>query len=293
MAKPFLKWAGGKRQLINEIQQRLPLRLQEEKFTFVEPFVGSGAVLFWVLQNFPLLEKAVINDVNEDLCNCYEIIKADVENLMLILEKWQEDYHQLLGNDEKAKAYFYEKRRQFNARDSDKITQAALFIFLNKTCFNGLFRVNRKNEFNVPIGRYKNPIICDRDNLMNVSGLLQRVTILNGDYTETLEYTDGKAFFYLDPPYKPLSNTSNFNSYANANFDDAEQERLKEFCDLLDKKGHDWMLSNSDMKNIEPENDFFDKLYDGYTIKRVKANRRINADPIKRGSLTELLISNF
>ncbi|WP_341226086.1 DNA adenine methylase [uncultured Arcticibacterium sp.] len=293
MAKPFLKWAGGKSQLIDEIEHRLPERLIESSFVFVEPFVGSGAVLFWVLQRFPNLKKAVINDVNKDLCNCYEVIKSDVESLILILTKWQEEYYAILKDEVACKKYFYSKRTLLNMNTSEKVIQAALFIFLNKTCFNGLYRVNRKNEFNVPIGRYKKPRICDEKNLRAVSKLLKKVVILNSDYTDTLKHAGKFAFYYLDPPYKPLSKTSSFNSYANVIFDDVEQTRLKKFCDLLDKKGHLWLQSNSDPKNTEPDNNFFDFLYKAYSIQRVKANRRINADPIKRGDLTELLISNF
>lgn len=293
MAKPFLKWAGGKSQLIDQIELRLPKMVGEQPFVFIEPFVGSGAVLFWILQRFSKVEKVVINDVNKDLCNCYKVIKTDVESLISILEEWQEEYHAIIANDEVSKKYYYDKRALFNLGTSEKVMQAALFIFLNKTCFNGLYRVNKKNEFNVPIGRYKNPLVCDKKNLRAVSGLLQKVLILNGDYNDTLDHAGDSTIYYLDPPYKPLNRTSSFNAYANVIFDDAEQIRLKEFCDLLDKKGHLWLQSNSDPKNIEPSNDFFDRLYKDYTIERVKANRRINADPIKRGTLTELLISNF
>jgi len=264
-AKPFLKWAGGKTQLIDQIKEQLPNNIQTENFTFIEPFVGSGAVLFWMLEQFPNLERAIINDINTDLTNCYDTIKNDVENLIITLAEWQNEYYNIADNQEQKKEYYYDKRTLFNTRNSDQTTQSALFIFLNRTCFNGLFRVNRKNEFNVPIGSYKKPLICNPENLLAVSEILQRVEILNGDYSETLQHTRENTFFYFDPPYKPLSETSSFNSYAKDEFNDAEQIRLKEFCDTLNEQNHQWILSNSDVKGKDPNNNFFDDL--GITLK--------------------------
>jgi DNA adenine methylase len=291
-AKPFLKWAGGKTQLIEQIKEQLPSVVNKSNFTFVEPFAGSGAVLFWMLENFPNLKKAVINDINTDLTNSYLTIKNDVNSLIAILEKWEKEYHALAINKELKKEYYYKKRTLFNTRSSTQTTQSALFIFLNRTCFNGLYRVNRNNEFNVPIGSYKTPQICNHENLLAVSKVLQRVEILNGDYTETLPYATKNTFFYFDPPYKPLSETSNFNSYAKGEFDDNEQVRLKDFCDMLNKKNHQWILSNSDVKVSDLNNNFFDDLYSSFNILRVNASRRINSNASKRGQLTELLISN-
>ncbi|MCK4663647.1 MAG: DNA adenine methylase [Bacteroidales bacterium] len=292
IAKPFLKWAGGKTQLIEQIKEKIPNNLYNEPFTYIEPFVGSGAVLFWVLEQFPNLERAIINDINDDLTNCYITIKKDVENLITILTKWENEYHLISENEENKKKYYYDKRNQFNKRTSQQTTQSALFIFLNRTCFNGLFRVNRKNEFNVPIGSYKKPQICNTRNLRAVSFILQRVEILNGDYSETLSYANGNTFYYFDPPYKALNETSSFNSYAKDEFDDAEQIRLKEFCDTLNILNHQWILSNSDVKGKDPNNNFFDDLYSNFNIYRVNARRNINANPKKRGKLTELLIKN-
>ena len=291
-AKPFLKWAGGKTQLIDQIKERLPSAVTKSNFTFIEPFAGSGAVLFWMLENFPNLKKTVINDVNTDLTNSYLTIKNDVNSLITILEKWEQEYHVLATNEELKKEYYYKKRTLFNTRSSTQTTQSALFIFLNRTCFNGLYRVNRKNEFNVPIGSYKTPQICNHENLLAVSKVLQRVKILNGDYAETLSHATKNTFFYFDPPYKPLSETSNFNSYAKGEFNDEEQIRLKEFCDALDKKNHQWILSNSDVKGTDSNNNFFDDLYSSFNILRVNASRRINSKASKRGQLTELLITN-
>ncbi len=290
-AKPFLKWAGGKTQLLNDIENKFPYK-KEDKFTYIEPFVGSGAVLFWVLNNFPNLEKAVINDINEDLTNVYKTIKDNVNNLIGILEKLQQEYYEVSTNEEYKKEYYYSKRILFNTRKSEQVMQSALFVFLNRTCFNGLYRVNRKNEYNVPIGSYKKPMICDKENLLKVSKLLKKVEILSGDFEKTANYANKNTVFYFDPPYKPLSETSSFNSYAKDSFNDNEQVRLKEFCDKLDSENHKWLLSNSDVKGKNPNDNFFDDLFKKYQINRIIAKRSINANPSKRGQLTELLILN-
>ncbi|GAB7258292.1 DNA adenine methylase [Polaribacter sp. OB-PA-B3] len=294
IAKPFLKWAGGKTQLIEEIKNNLPLNITNDTFTFIEPFVGGGAVFFWMMENFPNIQNAVINDINTDLTDCYITIQQNVEELIEVLDTFQTEYHDIFQNIEKSKEYYYTKRDLFNSRESDRLVQSALFVFLNKTCFNGLYRVNSKNKFNVPIGRSKSlPKICDQENLLLVSEVLQRTTILNGDYAETLRFVDNNAFFYFDPPYKPLSETSSFNSYAKDVFDDAQQIRLKEFCNTIDNLGYQWMLSNSDMKNVNPEDNFFDDLYQDFNIFRVYAKRTINSKAKKRGNITELLITNL
>lgn len=290
--KPFIKWAGGKAQLLNEIDNAIPYHIKQDRFIYIEPFVGGGAVLFWILQKYPNVEKAVINDINTDLINSYHTIKEDVDELILILKEWEKEYHSLKDKPEEKKEYYYSKRKRFNARTSNKTTQTALFIFLNRTCFNGLYRVNRKNEFNVPIGSYKTPMICDEDNLRAVNQILQKVTILNDDFENTLEYAEGNTLFYFDPPYKPLNSTSSFTSYVKDEFDDREQIRLAKFCRKIDLMGYQWILSNSDVKAKNPNNSFFDELYRGFHIKRVMARRNINSNPNKRGELTELLIVN-
>lgn len=292
-AKPFLKWAGGKTQLITDIEKALPKEFITQKFTYVEPFVGSGAVLFWILNNFPNVEKAVINDINADLTNTYKVIASKSKNLISVLEQLQGEFHALELLDDKKKEYFYAKRELFNTRETDKVTQAALFIFLNRTCFNGLFRVNKNNGFNVPMGSYKKPTICDKENLLAVSEVLQRVEILTGDYQKTLKHAEKPALFYFDPPYKPLSNTSSFNSYAKDEFGDHEQIRLRDFCKTLDTIDHKWILSNSDVKGKDINDNFFDDLYNEFNINRVFATRMINANAEKRGKLTELLITNY
>ena len=292
IAKPFVKWAGGKTQLLNEIDNAIPDNFKQERFKYIEPFVGGGAVLFWILQKYPNIERAIINDINKDLTNSYQTIKENVEGLIMILQEWEKEYHTLKDKPETKKEYYYSKRKLFNSRISDKTTQTALFIFLNRTCFNGLYRVNRKNEFNVPIGSYKTPMICDENNLRAVNQILQKVTILNADFEETLRYAEQETLFYFDPPYKPLSNTSSFNSYAKEEFDDNEQKRLAKFCEKVDLLGYQWILSNSDVKGKNPDDRFFDDLYGDFNIRRVWARRNINSNPDKRGELTELLITN-
>lgn len=292
-AKPFLKWAGGKRQLIPAIEASLPRDIAEvENLTYIEPFVGSGAVMFWFLKRFKNVEKAIINDVNGDLVKAYNIIKTEPHNLIEHLNHIQETYQSILT--EADKKYFYlEKRDQFNARDVNNLDNTTLLIFLNRTCFNGLYRVNSKNKFNVPFGRYHNPKICDPETILADSEILQKVTVLNADYSKITEYVDKNSFVYFDPPYKPISKTSTFNSYSADVFDDYQQKRLQEFCKTLDKLNAKWLMSNSDMKNFDADDNFFDDLYSDYNIKRVKAKRSINSNSKKRGEINEILIANY
>lgn len=292
IVKPFVKWAGGKAQLLSKIEDAIPEYIKQTQFTYIEPFIGGGTVLFWILQKYPNIEHTIINDINTDLTNSYYTIKTNVEELIWVLKDWEKEYHFLKDKPEEKKEYYYSKRDQFNSRKSDKIIQSALFIFLNRTCFNGLYRVNRKNKINVPIGSYKTPMICDEDNLRTVNHVLQKVTILNGDFEETLKYAEKDTLFYFDPPYKPLSDTSSFNSYAKGEFDDNEQIRLGKFCKKIDVLGYQWILSNSDVKGKNPDDDFFDELYSNFNTTRVLARKNINSNPNKRGELTELLITN-
>ena len=238
------------------------------------------------------MKKAVINDINKELIDTYRTIAKNPEQLITILEHLQREYHALEDQQEAKKAYYYEKRALFNSRSEEKVMQSALFIFLNRTCFNGLYRVNSKNDFNVPIGSYKCPMISDKKNILAVSRALQKVEIICGDFEQTIHYTKDKTLFYFDPPYKPLSETSNFKAYAKDSFDDNEQIRLRDFCHKLNNLNHYWILSNSDVKGKDENNHFFDDLYANFAIKRVLAKRNINANPEKRGVLNELLITN-
>lgn len=291
-AKPFLKWAGGKSQIIHEIQKLLPKNFAISEYTYIEPFVGSGAMLFWLLNNFQNINRAVINDINPDLINVYRVIASNPDKLLTVLHNMQKQYQAVEHCAEKKKAFYYNKRESFNLRNTDKITHAALFIFLNRTCYNGLYRVNKNNAFNVPIGSYKNPVICNSENIWAVHKALQGVEILCGDFETTLNFAGNNTLFYFDPPYKPLNSTSNFNSYSCNAFTDAEQIRLNNFCSKISRLGHYWILSNSDVKNSHNNNNFFDNLYSNYSIKRIAAKRNINVNPDKRGELSELLIFN-
>lgn len=291
-AKPFLKWAGGKTQLLRAIKAALPKDLHTKPFTYVEPFVGSGAVLFSLLKSFPNISNAIINDVNKDLTDTYLTIKQHPDALIAELKKLEKAF-QRLDTAVKQKELFLHNRTLFNARKNSLTAQSALMIFLNRTCFNGLYRVNAKNSFNVPFGKYANPKICDEENIYQVSEALQNVTILNGDYAAALTSVSKDSFVYFDPPYKPLSQTASFNAYAKDGFDDGEQQRLKNICDDLTAKGISWLLSNSDPQNTDPQNRFFEELYSGYYMSRVRAKRMINANATKRGEIYELLIHNY
>lgn len=291
IAKPFLKWAGGKTQLLGEIRKYFEHGNKEHN-SYVEPFVGSGAVLFWLLQEYPQIKFAAINDVNSELMACYEVIRDNSKELIKILAELENDYNSDPVDEDKRKEIYYRSRLKFNEKNSSKVEQVALFIFLNRTCFNGLYRVNKSGKFNVPQGRYLKPRIYDSENLLHISVLLDRVEILSGDFAETIKYAGSNAFFYLDPPYKPVSATSNFTSYANQSFNDSEQIRLKTFCDDLAKTGARWLLSNSDSK-VDNNAGYFDGLYTGRRIKRISARRNINSKATNRGKIKELLISNF
>lgn len=291
-SKPFLKWAGGKGQLLKEIAKYYPFA--NSNFTkYAEPMVGGGAVLFDVLNKYDL-EDVYISDSNFELMNAYSVVRDNVDELVKLLETMQTEFVPL--DDEKRKEYYYAKRERFNLLKLKKdasIELAALMIFLNKTCFNGLYRVNKKGQFNVPMGSYKNPLICDERNLKEVSKKLQKVTIVCGDYTESKNFIDEHTFVYIDPPYRPLNDTAGFTAYTETAFGDAQQIELANFINEIDKKGAKIVLSNSDPKNEKEDDTFFDDLYSDYTIARVNAVRMINSDSKNRGKIKELLISNF
>ncbi len=292
-AKPFVKWAGGKGQILEQLDSLLPSDFaQRDDITYVEPFVGGGAMLFYVLAKYPNIKAAVINDANVELVEAYEIIKTRPDDLTARLFDLQAQFQQC-ANEESRREMYLRAREKFNARNGDSLEISALFIFLNKTCFNGLYRVNSKGEFNVPFGKAKKPLICDVDNIKALSKVLQRVTILKGDFEDVLKAVNGKAFFYFDPPYRPLSQSATFTAYAKGGFDDCEQRRLAQFCRRLDIAGHQWLLSNSDPHNTNPRDNFFEELYEGFDIRRVSATRAINAKGDGRGRITELAIKNY
>lgn len=292
-AKPFVKWVGGKGQLISQLVDLLPSDFaQWQDVTYIEPFVGSGAFFFHMLRHYGNITRAVINDVNPDLIKCYSVVKEQPDKLIQALEEIQAEYY-ALPDEPKRQQFFLGKRAEFNTKNLSPLDNSKLFIFLNRTCFNGLYRVNKKGLFNVPFGKYVRPTICDKETIMADSRLLQRVEILNGDYSATLDKAKGKTLFYFDPPYRPLSSTSSFNDYTKDSFNDDEQRRLKEFCDRIHTAGHFFMLSNSDCLAKNGKDRFFDDLYAAYIIERVWASRSVNANPAKRGKLTEILVRNF
>ncbi len=290
-AKPFVKWAGGKGQLIGEISKFYPKDLGNSIIKYVEPFIGGGAVLFDILSKYDLKE-VHINDVNKDLINLYRTIKSDVQSLIELLTEYQNAY--IPASADERKHLYSQKRELFNAihlqNNEILLEKAALFIFLNKTCFNGLYRVNKKGLYNVPMGAYKNPCICDTENLLNVSRLLQKVEIHCGNYFELESTVDKNTFVYIDPPYRPLNATSSFTSYTEYCFDDKAQIQLAKFAETLQKKQASILLSNSDPKNSDENDNFFEEIYSSFTIHRVYATRMINSKSDARGKITELLI---
>ena len=296
-ARPFLKWAGGKGQLLSQLEANLPDELYHNEFIYFEPFVGGGAMLFFMLQNFMNIKRVIINDINANLTGAYKAIKEEPEGLVYRLKHIEQQYRKF-SDYEKQRNYYLEMRRRFNEERLNAIDKTAILIFLNRTCFNGLYRENAKGFFNVPFGRYINPTICNEEVIYADSELLNRynVEILNGDFKETAKYIEAfdLNFFYFDPPYRPLSATSSFNSYVKEDFNDDSQRDLADFCRLLSTKSNvRWMLSNSDCSSKNPEDTFFEDIYSGFDIQRVYASRMVNANANKRGKLTELLIRNY
>lgn len=295
-AKPFLKWAGGKGQLLSQLNELLPAGVYDREFTYIEPFVGGGAMLFHMLQKFPNIRRVVVNDINPYLVTAYRIIKDNPDELIKRLSILEHQYFSLEDEDAK-KAFFLESRVIFNEKTLDDIDRVKYLLFLNRTCFNGLYRVNAKGKFNVPFGRNLHPTICNSDTIKADSAALNRVDIiiLNGDFERTIDHIgNGYNFFYFDPPYRPLNATSSFNSYAKEEFNDDEQIRLRDFCTMLNEhRNIEWMLSNSDCSAKNPEDTFFEDIYANFNINRVYASRAINANPTKRGKLSELLICNY
>ena len=292
--KPFIKWVGGKGQLLSEINKLYPVELGKNINKYAEIFLGGGAVLFDILSKYKL-DEVYISDKNLELINTYKSIRDNVDILIKSLKEMEEQYIPL--NNEDRKIYYYEKREEYNSlkinSEVNNIEKAILFIFLNKTCFNGLYRVNKKGKFNVPMGAYKKPKICDEENLKNVSLALKKVKIIYADYRESESFIDEKTFVYIDPPYRPLNITSSFTSYTENDFNDKEQIELAEYINVLNKKGAKIVISNSDPKNNDIDDNFFDKLYKNYNINRVKATRMLNSNASLRGAINELLITNY
>ncbi|MFP4497569.1 MAG: DNA adenine methylase [Vulcanimicrobiota bacterium] len=298
--RPFLKWAGGKTQILNEYEKFFPRQLKEGKIgQYFEPFIGGGAVFFYVATRFEI-KKAYLSDINRELVLTYRVVQKDVNKLLEILEDLKEKHYSL--DEDNRKAFYYKNREKYNEGSETVsfqkynqawIYRAALMIYLNKTCYNGLYRVNKKGKFNVPFGSYKQPSILDRDNLIQASELLQNCQINCCNYDKIINTVKPGSLVYFDPPYRPLNSTSRFTAYSQHAFNDEQQMKLASFFKELDRKSVFLMLSNSDPKNHDKKDEFFDKLYQGYHINRIPAKRMINSSPEKRGEINELLITNF
>lgn len=293
--KPFVKWAGGKGSLLAQLNTYYPNELKNGNIErYVEPFVGGGAVLIDVLQNFEVNEVFAF-DINQELINSYNVIKNNVNELINKLKNMEDEYIAL--EQEERKQYYYKIREQYNSNilseDELSIDKASQFIFLNRTCFNGLYRVNKSGGFNVPMGNYKNPKICDENNLVELSKLIKNVKFIYGNYYESKEYVDDKTFVYFDPPYRPLNVSSGFTSYTKFDFNDQNQKELATYYSELNNKNAYLMLSNSNPKNTDEKDLFFDEIYNGYNINEILAKRMINADSSGRGEISELLITNY
>ncbi len=300
-ARPFLKWVGGKAQLLPQFQALYPASLSGGSVRrYIEPFVGGGAVFFNVAAQFDVQSFYLI-DANAELILVYRVIQREPERLIARLQELTGAYLPL--SDEDRKRFYYAVRDKFNAAQPQMdyrvyadawVERAAQLLFMNRTCFNGLFRLNSKGQFNVPHGRYKNPKIVDAENLRNVSSVLQKAELVWGDFTLCEPWVTEDTFVYFDPPYRPLNATSNFTSYSQHKFGEADQARLAAFFRRLAAKRNVYlMLSNSDPTNEDPQDDFFVQLYDGFHIHTVSANRMINANPAKRGKIGELVITNY
>lgn len=293
--RPFVKWAGGKGSLIPQLNNFYPYELKNGIIErYIEPFVGGGAVLIDILQKYDVQE-AYAFDINIDLINSYNVIKSNVEDLITNLKQMETEYLQL--EQEERKNYFYNKRDEYNnytlKENEQNIQRAVQFIYLNRTCFNGLYRVNKAGKFNVPMGSHKNPTICDEENLRNLSKLIQNVQFQYGDYKRSMEYVTENTFVYFDPPYRPLNVTSGFTSYTKEDFNDENQKELAEFYRELNEQNVKLMLSNSNPKNTNKEDTFFDNIYQGFNIDEIYASRMINANSKGRGKISEILVTNY
>ena len=292
MAKPFVKWAGGKAQILNNIRSQYPRGIGQTIKKYAEPFVGGGAVLFDVLNHFEM-DEVYISDINRELIHTYNSIKNDVDSLITTLQLMENNY--LPASSEQRKVFFYANREKYNTlikRGDASVELAALFIFLNRTCFNGLYRVNSKGGYNVPQGSYKNPCICDAQNLRAIASKLKNVTIAHAEYQQSRNFIDNNTFVYFDPPYRPLTTTANFNAYAQDGFDDNAQAALARFITEMSERGAHVVASNSDPTNADENDTFFDELYAQHKIIRIEASRAINANGNGRGKIREILIAN-
>ena len=293
-AHPFVKWAGGKGQLLDILKSNLPEGIGATVTKYAEPFVGGGALLFALLDEYSF-DEIYICDSNKELINAYSVIRDFCDELINTLSDMQCLYTSFSEMREK-EAYYYTLRDKYNALTLNNIScveKAALFIFLNKTCFNGVHRVNKKGLYNVPFGKHEKPTICDSENLLKISKTLQGALLRACDYHDVLSFADENTFVYFDPPYRPLNVTSGFTSYTEEQFNDENQIELANVYKVLSKKGAKLLLSNSDPHNTDETDNFFDDLYSDFTILRTEASRMINSKASSRGKIKELLIKNY
>lgn len=300
-ARPFLKWAGGKTQLLLELEKRLPQEILDERVIprYVEPFLGGGALFFYLKSQFTV-EESFLLDANPELIMACRVIQKDHRDLVDILKELENDHLQMSENQRKANYYqirdSYNQQRygtDYESYSSEWVNRTAYLIFLNKTGYNGLFRLNRSGEYNVPFGRYPNPTICDEANLYLVHDALQKTELLCADFTQAGQFIIKDTLVYMDPPYRPLNRTSHFTDYSASGFGEDDQKRLAHFYQDMDERGSYLLLSNSDPKNENPHDEFFDELYQGYHIERVPAKRNINSDKWGRGIINELIVRNY
>lgn len=291
--RPFVKWAGGKGKLALVLECLLPLDFdQQNDITYIEPFVGGGAMMFHMIEHHRNIKRIIINDLNKDLMRCYRLIKENPLELIGRLSILENEFYALRTENER-KSFYYAIREAYNENSFELNERAAQFIFLNHTCFNGLYRENKSGNFNVPFGRYINPTICNEELIMADHEVLSKVDILNDDYHVIANHIgNGYTFIYFDPPYRPLLGASNFKDYTKSIFGDKEQEELKLFCDCISKQGHKLMLSNS-ASNNEDGSSFFEELYQGYSYNEIFAPRTINAFADRRKDQLEVIIRNY
>ena len=284
--KPFLKWVGGKRKLIPQLEAKFPKYIKSNEFTYVEPFLGGGAMFFYLITKYNI-KKAYLNDLNDKLIDCYQNVKEHSERLIKQLKKLEKDYYSFKDR----KSYYYEKRDEFNSSKLS-IKKSALLIFLNKTGFNGMYRENSKGEYNIPVGSMNNPLICDEDLIQNISNILNNNDIeFSSKSFEELIIDEKNIFYYLDPPYMPISKTSSFTDYTSKNIyknDIVLQNKICEYCCKIDCSDSFFLQSNS----YQP--DFFKGIYDNrFFFDKLEVTRTIGADGSKRNKIHEILIGNF
>jgi len=293
---PFVKWAGGKSKLVETILNRVSKHINFDEIDhYIEPFVGGGAMFFYLAKHYRLKSYTII-DINLDLINTYRAIKENPILLVKEMDRLQDKYNHFLSMRDK-ELFYYEERDKYNNYSNKEnlkkhidFNRAAQFIFLNKSGFNGLYRVNKSGDFNVPFGKKEKIRIYDDKNILKVYEVLQKTTIVHGDYRQTADYLNKNTFVYFDPPYRPITNTSSFTAYDHNGFNDEDQVALAQFCMQLYIQGVRFALSNSDPHNTDPSDDFFDDLFKGFIIYRISAPRQIAAESKSRNRVTEILV---